>query len=121
MYVQNIIINIKSYQCVSIQEDALAELSESPTMELCEGDPQVGSGQQSQVDRVPTVQHAHLFDHIKYAGQLLPTTKHVSHMKQHEMLQYMYFYFNFVKIDVRWLCFTSHRQRGHLERAPPKT
>ena len=24
-------------------------------------------------------------------------------------------------VDVGWLCFTSHRQRGHLETAPPFT
>ena len=34
----------------------------------------------------------------------------------------LYFHnYLYVKIEVGWLCFTSHRQRGHLETAPPFT
>lgn len=57
------------YQCVCIQEDALAEPSELPCVELGEGDSQVGSLEQGQVLGVFAVDQVHVNHLVEDASE----------------------------------------------------
>lgn len=60
----------KTHQCVRVQEHALLELRQTPAVQLCERDAQLGTCQQRQIGRILRVQHVHLLHHIEQAGEL---------------------------------------------------
>lgn len=58
-----------THKCVSVQEDTFAVLGQRPAVDLGEGDAELRTSQQGQVDTVLTVHHIHYDDLIKYILQ----------------------------------------------------
>lgn len=54
-----------THECVCIQEDALAVLSQSPAVDLSEGDAEFGASQQRKVEFVPAVHSVHRDNLVK--------------------------------------------------------
>lgn len=57
---------LMTHKCVSIQKDTFAVLGQSPAVDLSEGDAELGTSQQGQVETVLTVHHIHHDDLIKH-------------------------------------------------------
>lgn len=55
-----------THKCVSIQEDTFAVLGQSPAVDLGEGDAELGTSKQGQVEMVLTVHHIHHDDIVKH-------------------------------------------------------
>lgn len=58
-----------THKCVSIQEDTFAVLGQSPAVDLGEGDAELRTSQQGQVELVLTVHHIHHDDLVKHILQ----------------------------------------------------
>lgn len=56
----------RTHKCVSIQEDTFAVLGQSPAVDLSEGDAELRTSQQGQVETIPAVHHIHCDDLIKH-------------------------------------------------------